>query len=144
MKVASDTESITRGRRSLLRGVLTGVAGAAIGIPMSACSRLSPRHGHDEPERGPLRSAPATGKILVAYFSRAGENYYYGGRIELKVGNTEALVGLISKRIRCDVYRIQPADPYPDDYEETVQRNVREQEANARPAIANPLAAIHR
>ena len=139
--MASDTESITLGRRSLLR-VLAGVAGAAIGIPMSGCSQSSPRLGHDEPERGPVRSAPASGKTLVAYFSRAGKNYYYGGRIDLKVGNTEALAGLISKRIRCDVYRIQPADPYPDDYEETVRRNVREQEANARPAIANPLASI--
>jgi flavodoxin len=142
MKVANDTESITRGRRSLLRGALAGVVGAAIRIPMSGFSQSSPRHGHDEPERGPARSAPAGGKTLVAYFSRAGENYYYGGRTELKVGNTEALAALISKRIRCDVYRLQPTDPYPDDYEETVQRNVREQEADARPAIANPLASI--
>jgi flavodoxin len=144
MKVASDTESITPGRRSLLRGVLAGVAGAAIGIPMNGCSRSSPRHGHDEPGRGPVRPAPASGKILVAYFSRAGENYYYGGRIDLKVGNTEVLAGLISKRIRCEVYRIQSADPYPDDYEETVRRNVREQEADVRPAIAGPLASINR
>jgi flavodoxin len=144
MKVASDTESITLGRRSLLRGVLAGVAGAAIGIPMSGCSRPSPRHGHDEPGRGPVRSAAASGKILVGYFSRAGENYYYGGRIDLKVGNTEVLASLISKRMRCDVYRIQPADPYPDDYEETVQRNVREQEADARPVIADPLGSIDR
>jgi flavodoxin len=144
MKVASDTESITLGRRSLLRGALAGVAGAAIGIPMSGCSQSSPRRVQHKPERGPVRSAPASGKILVAYFSQAGENYYYGGRIDLKVGNTEVLAGLISKRIRCDVHRIQPVDPYPDDYEETVQRNVREQEANARPAIANPLASIDR
>lgn len=142
--MASDTKSIPLGRRSLLRSVLAGVAGAAIGIPMSGCSRSSPRHGHDEPGRRPGRSAPAGGKILVAYFSRAGENYYYGGRINLKVGNTEVLASMISKRIRCDVYPIQSADPYPDHYEETVRRNVREQEADARPAIANPLASIDR
>jgi flavodoxin len=142
--MASDNESITPGRRSLLRAALAGAAGVAIGIPMSGCSPSSPRRVQHEPERGPVRSTPAGSQILVAYFSRAGENYYYGGRTDLKVGNTEVLAGMISKRIRCDVHRIQPADPYPDDYDETVQRNVREQEANARPAIANPLASIDR
>ena len=51
---------------------------------------------------------------------------------------------MISKLIRCDVYRIRAADPYPYDYEETVARNVREQQADARPRIANPLASIER
>ena len=140
--MSSDHESITLGRRSFLRAALVGAAGVAVGIPMSGCSQLSPRRAQHEPGRGSVRPAPARSKILVAYFSRAGENYYYGGRINLKVGNTEVLASMISKRIRCDVHRIQPADPYPDDYEETVERNVREQEAGARPAIANPLASI--
>ncbi len=81
---------------------------------------------------------------MLAYFSRAGENYYYGGRTDLAVGNTEVVAGMIGGLIRCDVHRIEPADPYPDDYAETVARNVREQNANARPAIANPLASIAR
>ena len=49
---------------------------------------------------------------------------------------------MISRLIGCDVHRIEPVDPYPDDYAETVARNVREQDADARPAIANPLASI--
>jgi flavodoxin len=49
---------------------------------------------------------------------------------------------MISERIGCDVYRIEPADPYPGDYEETVARNVREQDTDARPAIAGPLPSI--
>jgi flavodoxin len=49
---------------------------------------------------------------------------------------------MIRDRIPCDVYRIEPVDRYPDDYEETVARNVREQDADARPAIANPLTSI--
>ena len=79
---------------------------------------------------------------MLAYFSRAGENYYYGGRTELQVGNTEVLAGMISQRIACDVFRVEPADPYPHEYAETVRRNVREQQADARPAIANPLASL--
>lgn len=54
------------------------------------------------------------------------------------------MANMIRRHIQCDVYRIEPVDPYPDDYEETVARNVREQNANARPAIAQPLTSIAR
>jgi hypothetical protein len=40
------------------------------------------------------------------------------------------------------VHRIKAADPYSEDYEDTVGRNVREQEPDARPRIANPLASM--
>jgi hypothetical protein len=43
-----------------------------------------------------------------------------------------------------DVFRIRAADPYPDDYEATVQRNVREQDDDARPRIVRPPASIDR
>ena len=51
------------------------------------------------------------------------------------VGNTEVLAGMISDRLDCDLHRIEAADPYPDSYDATVARNVREQNGNARPAI---------
>ena len=91
--------------------------------------------GHDRPRERDAR-------ILLVYFSRPGENYWNGGRRNLKVGNTEVLARTIRARLGCDVHRILAADPYPADYEETVQRNVREQEADARPAIDNPLRSI--
>lgn len=81
-------------------------------------------------------------KILLVYFSRAGENYSHGGRTRLDVGNTEVVANLIKRLIGCDVYRIEATEPYSDNYDETVQRNVREQNANARPAITNQLASI--
>ena len=49
---------------------------------------------------------------------------------------------MISNLINCEVHRIEAADPYPDSYDATVARNVREQNADARPAIANPLPSI--
>jgi flavodoxin len=52
------------------------------------------------------------------------------------------LAGMIARLIGCDVHRIDPVDPYPEDYEETRERNVREQRADARPSIANPLDSI--
>ena len=75
-------------------------------------------------------------RILLAYFSRPGENYYYGGRRNLKVGNTEVLARMIAELIDCTVHRIDATDPYPASYDATVDRNVREQNADARPAIA--------
>lgn len=88
--------------------------------------------GCDNPEETDAR-------VLIACFSRAGENYHYGGRKFLEVGNTEVLAGMISDRIACDVHRIDAAEPYSDDYDDTVARNVQEQETDARPAIANAL-----
>jgi flavodoxin len=79
---------------------------------------------------------------LIAYFSRAGENYHYGGRRDLKVGNTQVLATMIRKHVAADVYRIRAGSPYPYDYEATVGRNVREQNTDARPRIANPLRSI--
>ncbi len=58
------------------------------------------------------------------------------------MGNTEVLARMIRARLDCDVHRIEAAEPYPDDYEATVRRNVREQDADARPAIANRLRSI--
>ena len=58
------------------------------------------------------------------------------------MGYTEGLASMISMLVECDLHRIEPLDPYPDDYEETVERNVREQQSDVRPAIANPLSSI--
>ena len=118
---------MTLGRRAVLLGALVGGAGMVVG---------------PEPEQRLVVSTPTASRVLLTYFSRAGENYYYGERIELEVGNTEILAGMIADLIACDVYRIDPVDPYLDDYDETVTQNVREQDADARPAIANPLASI--
>jgi flavodoxin len=104
-------------------------------VPVENLTTLTPQ---PEPSQPTLTNR----KVLLAYFSRAGENYYYGERTHLDVGNTEVLAGTISKFIKCDVHRIEAIDPYPDIYSETVERNVREQGADARPAIANPLDSI--
>jgi flavodoxin len=87
--------------------------------------------------------APPNGsKVLLAYFSRPGENYYYGGRTNLDVGNTEALATMMNGIVRGDLHRIQAAEPYAASYDATVERDVREQTADARPAIATPLASL--
>ncbi|RAJ60656.1 flavodoxin [Streptomyces sp. Amel2xB2] len=89
-----------------------------------------------------MTSAPPPGsgpRVLLAYFSRTGENYWNGGRRDLKVGNTKTLARLIADRIDCDTYEIVAADPYPEAYDPTVERNSAEQDDDARPAIARDL-----
>lgn len=132
-------------RRTILRAALLTGATAMTAPHLTSCSP-----GGDQPPSG--RRRPSTSQtasvrvarptVLLAYFSRAGENYYYGDRTTLKVGNTEVLAHKISDLIDCDVYRIEPADPYPESYDATVKRNVREQNADARPAIKGDLPSL--
>jgi flavodoxin len=132
----------TMRRRAFLRLGLAGVGCAAAGM-LSACGAESPRDARPDRTRSPRPpQVGGGGRILLAYFSRRGENYWNGGRRDLKVGNTEVLARAISVRLDCTVHRIEAVDPYPADYDETVERNVQEQETDARPPIANPLASI--
>lgn len=114
------------------------------GVQITGCSTSTSSEKAPETSERPA-AAPSSGKrILLAYFSRPGENYFNGGRTNLKIGNTEVLARMISEHIECDVHRIEAVDPYPVGYDATVARNVREQDAAARPAIANPLSEIDR
>jgi flavodoxin len=134
-------------RRDLLqRGAVLGAAAAA-GAISSSCSPAP--SGSATPAQAPAPtpnedtpSARDFPRTLLAYFSRAGENYYYGGRRDLEVGNTEVLAQMIAELVDCDTYRIEAADPYPSGYDATVARNSQEQDDNARPEIAKPLKSI--
>ncbi|WP_407554767.1 flavodoxin [Streptomyces sp. Pv4-95] len=130
-------------RRTVLRGALLTATAALSATHLAGCSPSSPSRSASPT---PSQSAATTGRdvkrVLLAYFSRPGENYYYGGRTDLKVGNTEVLAQRIAGRIACDTYRIRAADPYPHDYDATVQRNVREQDTDARPAVEGRLPSL--
>jgi len=127
-------------RRALFKGALLSAAGTAIGAMVGGCATTERR----ETASDPRSVSPTGGAVLLAYFSRAGENYWNGGRRQLTVGNTQVVAEMIGRLTGCDLHRIEAADAYPEDYETTVQRNVREQDTDARPAIANPLASIER
>lgn len=89
----------------------------------------------------PDSTTASNDSILIIFFSRAGYNYN-GSTTNLKwtdLGNTAVMAGYIQERTGGKTFEIVPADPYPDDYMEAVQRNMQERSANARPAILNPL-----
>lgn len=129
-------------RRTVLRGTLLSATAAASATYLAACSSSSPRPGTPTSSQSAATTGSTMKRVLLAYFSRPGENYSYGGRTDLKVGNTEVLAQKIADRIACDTCRIQAAEPYPHDYDATVQRNVREQDTDARPAIEGRLPSV--
>lgn len=76
---------------------------------------------------------------LVAYYSRAGQNYGNGGVIDLPKGNTEVLAEAIAADLGADLFKIETVEPYPTDYFATTDQAKRELRENARPAIQGPL-----
>jgi hypothetical protein len=81
--------------------------------------------------------------VLLAYFSRPGENYYYyGERIDLEVGNTEVLTRMIRDRIDCDVHRMEASDPYPRITTRPSPATPASRTPTLTPAIANALPSI--
>lgn len=79
---------------------------------------------------------------LVAYFSRAGQNYGHGGVINLPKGNTEILAEAIAADLDVPLFKIDTVSPYPKDYFATTDQAKRELREKARPAIKGPLPSM--
>ena len=78
-----------------------------------------------------------TVKVLVAFFSRAGENYAVG---HIEKGNTHIVAEMIAEETGGTLFHIKPVTPYPEDYTECTQVAREEKESKARPAILGDAA----
>lgn len=122
-------------------------------IPLTSCSGDEPTepipgnnsaengtngNGNDNGNAGEGNEPGTSGKrkILIAYFSRAGENWNVG---YVDRGNTAVMADYIKELTGGDVFEIVPEVPYPTDYQEMLQVSNQETQANARPAIKNKL-----
>ncbi len=76
-------------------------------------------------------------KILVAYFSRKGNNYVGGTIVDLPVGNTEVVAKMIQEMTGGELFRIDTIIPYPADYTETTEVAQKELRENARPTLSS-------
>ncbi|ADH61111.1 conserved hypothetical protein [Thermoanaerobacter mathranii subsp. mathranii str. A3] len=81
-------------------------------------------------------------KILIACFSRKGNNYVNGRITNLATGNTEVVAEKIQKLTGGDLFEIRTAKQYPEDYYETTELAKEEKRQNARPELANKLEDI--
>lgn len=61
-------------------------------------------------------------KVLIAYFSRAGNNYVGGAIVNLTVGNTEVAMNTVEKLTGGEMFRIDPVNKYAADYTECARR----------------------
>lgn len=59
--------------------------------------------------------------ILVAYFSRADENYFAGSLRTIEKGNTEVVAEKISELNGADLFKIEMKTPYSKDYKECIK-----------------------
>ena len=78
----------------------------------------------------------AANKILVAYFSRTGEEYSVGN---ISKGNTKIVAEIIAQKTGGELFEIKPVKNYPTDYKECTQVASREKATKARPAISNAV-----
>jgi flavodoxin len=74
-------------------------------------------------------------KILVAYFSRSGNNYFQGHIVSLRVGNTATVAKEFQKQTGGDLFQIIPVKDYSLDYRTCTEEAQTEQQQQARPAL---------
>lgn len=80
--------------------------------------------------------AAANEKILIAYYSRTGEEYSVGN---ITKGNTAIIAELIAQKLGANIFEIKPVAPYPDSYEECKKVASREKATKARPPFVGSV-----
>ena len=74
-------------------------------------------------------------RILVVYYSRKGENHTPGGIQFLEKGNTAYAAEYIRDALGADLFEIDTAVPYAENYRECCMQAVQEVKSGARPQI---------
>ena len=75
-------------------------------------------------------------KMLVAYFSLAGEQYGVG---VIEEGNTSIIAHMIAEQTGADLFEIKAVNPYPTSYNELLDVSRKEMSDKARPEIADTV-----
>ena len=76
-------------------------------------------------------------KTLIAYFSRADENYFGGAMRYVKVGNTEIVCNDMKEMTDADMFKIEMKDPYSPVYMTCIEEAKKDLRANARPELVS-------
>ena len=81
-------------------------------------------------------------KTLIAYFSRADENYFGGAMRYVKVGNTEIVVNGMKELIDADTFKIEMKNPYSPVYMTCIEEAKKDLRAKARPELVSMPESI--
>ena len=81
-------------------------------------------------------------QTLIAFFSRADENYFGGAMRYIKVGNTEVVCNIINELISADSFKIEMKEPYSPVYMTCIDEAKKDLRAKARPELVTMLDSI--
>ena len=76
-------------------------------------------------------------KTLIAFFSRADENYFGGTMKYVKTGNTEIVVNKIKEMTDADTFKIEMKEPYAPEYMTCIEEAKKDLKNNARPELVH-------
>lgn len=79
-------------------------------------------------ERAEAQQMSGRGRTLVAFFTRTG--------------NTKLIAAAVRRNLDADLFEIQLADPYPEDYEATVAQAEREKQTGYEPRLKESVGEI--
>lgn len=74
-------------------------------------------------------------KKLIAFYSRADENYVSGMLKNLTVGNTEVAAGILKELTGADLFKIEQVQPYAKGYNQCIAQAQEDQKRDARPEL---------
>lgn len=122
------------------------VLAAIVMMVLAACGNSSPAKtaSADDANSGNSQASVTTqneqtkgdGKMLVAYFSLAGEQYGVG---VVEEGNTAIIAQMIAEQTGAVLFEIKPKTPYPTTYQELLDISRQEMTDKARPEIADTV-----
>lgn len=75
--------------------------------------------------------------VLVAFFSRADENFFGGAMRYIEVGNTEIVCGKITELIDADTFKIEMKHPYSAQYMTCIEEAKKDLKENVRPELVS-------
>ena len=82
--------------------------------------------------------------ILIAYYSRKGQNYWNGSIKNLMKGNTEIIAEMIEEAVGGELFEIDTIKDYPEDYYKCIDIAKEEMLANARPELTEVVDDINK
>ena len=72
---------------------------------------------------------------LIAFYSRANENYFGGQYRYIKVGNTEKAAQMIAEMNGGELFKIEQKEPYAAEYDTCIAQAKKDLQGNKRPEL---------
>ena len=111
-------------------GILLVVLSVFSTIYLGGCGNTADKGNHSDNVEG--SGSLTEQKILIAFFSRADENYGVG---TVEKGNTQIIAEMIAEETGGELFLIQRSTPYPAAYNDCTAEAQREKNSQARPDL---------